>query len=286
MTVTRRSVTGFGVALVALVGAVSGALLSGSDGGPLALAVASISTRTGDLLGAIGRTLPFGYAFAAGMAAAVNPCGFALLPAYLGLYLGTGDVVTAGPRPLIRALAVGGTMTASFVGLFGLAGLALATAAAVLVDLLPWLSVLVGALLVVAGARMLAGAPLYAAGAERLSARVGGVAWRADVVGYAAYGVAFALSSLGCTLPLFLTVVGAALTTGGLAAAAGQFVLYALGMGAVVTTATVLVALFGKTLVVWIARPGRYLGPASAVLLIVTGAYVVYYWLAVGGLLG
>jgi len=32
--------------------------------------------------------LPVGYAFGSGMLATVNPCGFALLPAYISLYLG------------------------------------------------------------------------------------------------------------------------------------------------------------------------------------------------------
>jgi cytochrome c biogenesis protein CcdA len=124
-----------------------------------------------------------------------------------------------------------------------------------------------------------------APGVEPLGAWFGGPARRADVAGHAAYGAAFALSSLGCTLPLFLTVVGTALTAGGLRAAVGQFLLYALGMGAVVTVATVLVALFGRELVARAGVVGRYVQTAGAALLVVTGAYVVYYWLTVGGLL-
>ena len=43
---------------------------------------------------------PFALAFAAGTVAAFNPCGFALLPAYLGWFLGAedaadGDLVVA-----------------------------------------------------------------------------------------------------------------------------------------------------------------------------------------------
>ena len=35
--------------------------------------------------------LHVGYAFGAGMVSAVNPCGFAMLPVYLSLYLGAED---------------------------------------------------------------------------------------------------------------------------------------------------------------------------------------------------
>jgi len=274
-----------GAALLALVSAVTGALLSGSDGGPLALAVATMSTQAGDLLLTIGRTLPFGYAFTAGMAAAVNPCGFALLPAYLGLYLGTDGIATKGPRPLARAVVVGATMTASFIALFGVAGLVLATAASVLVGLLPWVSVLVGVALIVVGSRLLAGASLSAGAVQKLGVRAGGFAQRPSPLGYAAYGLAFALTSLGCTLPLFLTVIGSALTVGGITAGLLPFVLYGLGMGTVVTGATLVVAVCGQTLLAPARRVGQHLETASAVLLLLTGAYIVYYWLTVGGLL-
>ena len=39
----------------------------------------------------IAHLIPLGYAFGAGMVSTVNPCGFAMLPAYLGLYLGSRD---------------------------------------------------------------------------------------------------------------------------------------------------------------------------------------------------
>ena len=42
-------------------------------------------------IGDLATVLQLGYAFGAGMVAAVNPCGFAMLPVYLSLYLGADD---------------------------------------------------------------------------------------------------------------------------------------------------------------------------------------------------
>ncbi|MGW8194631.1 MAG: cytochrome c biogenesis CcdA family protein, partial [Desulforhopalus sp.] len=42
-------------------------------------------------IGQMADLLPFGYAYGAGMVSAVNPCGFAMLPVYLTLYLGADD---------------------------------------------------------------------------------------------------------------------------------------------------------------------------------------------------
>ena len=48
-------------------------------------------------MASVAALIPLGYAFAAGMVSAVNPCGFAMLPAYLGLYIGNHDPRVAPP---------------------------------------------------------------------------------------------------------------------------------------------------------------------------------------------
>jgi cytochrome c biogenesis protein CcdA len=105
------------------------------------------------------------------------------------------------------------------------------------------------------------------------------------MVGYAAYGLAFGLSSLGCTLPLFLSVVGAGLFQTQ-AQAAQDLLLYALGMGTVVSVLTVLAALIGGAVFTRVRGVGRILQPLGAVLLLATGGYIVYYWLSAGGIFG
>src|SRR5262249_55529848 len=182
-----------------------------------------------------------------------------------------------------RAVLVSFTMTGSFVLLFGIAGLVLGAVGAIVGPLLPWLSISVGVLLVLGGGRLIAGGSLTAAPAERLADSLGSRAGRVGLRGYAAYGFAFALSSLGCTLPLFLSVVGA-----GLAAAhvVQDVLLYALGMGSVVLILTVLVAIVGGGVFARVRGAGRIVQPLGAVLLLATGGYIVYYWLSAGGILG
>src|SRR5258708_4683126 len=168
----------------------------------------------------------------------------------------------------------------------GAAGVVLGVAGAAVGPLLPWLSVAVGVLLVFAGGRLLAGGSFAAAPAERLADALGGAAGRAGFFGYAAYGLAFALSSLGCTLPLFLAVVGTGFARGGLAAGLEELGLYALGMGAVVSALTLLVALVGRRMLGRVRGVGQILAPFSALLLSGTGGYIIYYWLSAGGILG
>ena len=286
LTLVRpRTILAWAAVALTLLAAVSGALGGGSSGPELA--VASLAGGAADTLQGVGEAVPLGYAFAVGMAAAVNPCGFALLPTYLGLYLGSAaGERRAWPAQVGRALLVSAAMTTSFVAVFGAAGLLVGAAGAAVGSLLPWLSVLVGLLLVLAGGRLLAGGSLTAPPAERLADALGGTAGRAGLLGYAAYGLAFAFSSLGCTLPLFLAVVGATFARGGLAAGLGQLVLYAVGMAVVVSVLTILVALLGRGVLARVRGAGRVLQPVGAVLLLLTGGYIVSYWLSAGGVFG
>ena len=84
----------------------------------------------------------------------MNPCGFVLLPAYLGLYLGDERGVSGGRRPIGRAIVVSVTVTASFVLLFGLAGIIASLAASALTSVLPWIGAAVGFGLILLGGRL------------------------------------------------------------------------------------------------------------------------------------
>jgi hypothetical protein len=57
-------------------------------------------------------------------------------------------------------------------------------------------------------------------------------------------------------------------------------------MGLVVSLLTVLVGLFGRGVLARVRGAAGLLQPFGAVLLLVTGGYIVYYWLSAGGILG
>ena len=65
---------------------------------------------------------PFALAFTAGMAATVNPCGFALLPAYLSAFVGL-DESSNRTTAVARGLKVSAVLTAGFVAVFGIFGI-------------------------------------------------------------------------------------------------------------------------------------------------------------------
>ncbi len=281
----RRAWLGALVSVAALAVAFGSALVTGTALSQPTALVERLSGGSATLLDAVGSALPVGYAFGAGMVATVNPCGFALLPAYLGIYLGVGDE-SRGWSAVPRALTVSCVVTLSFVLLFGAAGLVVSAATSTAVAYFPWVGLVVGVLLVLAAGRLVAGRPIYGDLGDRLADRMGAAARRSGPWGYAAFGVAYGLASLGCTLPVFLTVVGSALVVHGFMAGLLEFALYGLGMGVVMAALTLAVALFSGAALGRARRLARLVNPASAALLLATGSYVVYYWLTLGGLLG
>ena len=274
---------------LALAVAFVGALLTGDEnvtGGANGF-VELLSGRSTSLLGNIGIFALLGIAFGAGMVATVNPCGFAMLPAYLGLYMGSGQQAkaqTSTTLRLSRALVVGGVVTVGFILLFGVTGLVIGVGARSIISVMPWIGLGIGVLLAVAGSWMLSGGKLYTGVAGRLADRIGNPG-QVGVRGYFLFGLSYGTASLSCTLPIFLAVVGTTLAVSGIIAAVGQFVLYALGMGFVIMLLTVGMALFQTAAVSAVRKALPFIQPFSAGMMILAGSYIVFYWLTLGDLL-
>lgn len=210
-------------------------------------------------------------ALGAGMLAALNPCGFALLPAYLTL-------LVSGEQPsrvvaVLRALKMTAAMTAGFTMVFAGFGLLVAPLVASAQRYLPWFTVVVGVAVAAAGLWMLAGRSLPA-----VRLRVGGgAAITRSTRSMFGFGVSYALASLTCTIAPFLAVVVAAFRADSLLAGSALFLVYAAGMGLVVGTAATAVALAQQSLVRGARRLGRWVPAGGGALLLLVGGYVAYY---------
>jgi cytochrome c biogenesis protein CcdA len=218
-------------------------------------------------------------AFALGMVALVNPCGFALLPAYLGYFLGTdGNPDAASPAAesrlvaLNRAQVVALSMSVGFLAVFGLLGLALAGAIASFVDYLPWVTLVMGLGLVALGVSMLFGfEPMVSL--PKLDKGTGS----RSIASMFLFGVSYAVASLSCTIPIFLTAVGTAAAGTSFSQRLGGFVSYAIGMGLLATGLTLAVALGRKSLVGAFRQILPRIHVISAVILVLVGLYLAWY---------
>lgn len=211
------------------------------------------------------------YAFSLGLVAAVNPCGLPMLPAYLALF--TGTTGPTGAR-VGRSLLTGGTVTAGFVLVFGVLGALVESGVQLVAGWLPWVMIGIGVAMTATGLLTLAGSgPRVRLPVPRLRARRSAPAMLA-------YGAAYAVGSLSCSLPLFLAAVGTSFTRRGAWAGFSTYVAYALGMGLFVTAAAVVTTTVGAAALRRLRAASRVLPVLSGIVLTVSGAYLVLYWTA------
>ena len=211
-------------------------------------------------------------AFVAGAVAAFNPCGFALLPAYLTMLVASPDGEPGRGAAAARALRFTAGMTVGFVAVFGAFALVIAPLAISIERWLPVLTVVLGVVLLGLGAWLLSGREMKLP-ALRRGGTAPGASWWSKV----GYGVTFALASLSCTIAPFLAVTTTALRTGSLAGVVVAFVLYALGMGAVVGLLAIAAATASSSITARLRRASPVISRLSGALLLLAGAYVAWY---------
>jgi cytochrome c biogenesis protein CcdA len=224
-------------------------------------------------------------AFAAGLVAALNPCGFALLPAYLLLVVRgqrTGERSSA-PRALAslgRALAATVGMALGFLTVFGLFGALTISAATTVQRYLPYATVVIGVVLVALGVWLLTGRELTA-----LTPRPLGPRWAPNarqgsrLIGMYGYGVSYAIASLSCTIAPFLSVTAAGLRGGSIVTGVSIYLAYVAGLTLVVGVLAIAAAMASTALANRLRRILPFVNRIGGALLVLVGLYVGYYGL-------
>jgi cytochrome c biogenesis protein CcdA len=229
-------------------------------------------------------TLPVSYAFAAGMLATLNPCGFVMLPAFAAFYL-----TAAGAEPqasawlrLVRAVRMGLLVSIAFVVIFAAVGLVVTAGGRVVMQWAGWAGVTVGVALAAFGLyQLVTRRSIFASMTSTVRVRRAGT-----TRGVVLFGVGYAVCSLGCTLPVFLVVVGSVFVgNSDYADSVRRFVEYGAGMGVVLTAVTVAVAFARERGTRSVRRVLPYVDVAANIALMFAGSYIVWYWTGQGGVL-
>ena len=284
-------------AIVPLVIAFGGAYITGTGTTPVVDSLLRISGGLSSGLEDVNTSLPLGvtlgYAFGVGLVATVNPCGFAMLPAYLGLYMGSNTDSERQSSIIARlgkALLIGTMVTLGFIVLFGIAGGLISgigdNARERSQAIVEWGGLFIGIVLTFLGAWILGGGKIYAAFAQQLATKMGDPG-NISVKGYFLFGISYGIASISCALPLFLVVIGVGVVagTGSIVESVASFIFFGLGMGTVILVLTIAMALFKGALVGALRKILPYTQPVSAAFMILAGAYIVFYWLTEGELL-
>lgn len=217
---------------------------------------------------------PLSLALAAGGLSTINPCGFAMLPAYLTFYVGAdeNELPTATTRTA-QGLKTGLMVTAGFLLVFALVGLPITYGATRIVRAIPWVGMALGITLLVVGVATYFGRKIsmtFDHGIRPDHDR------RPKTMFL--FGIGYGIASLGCTLPVFLAVIGASLATAGPGGALLVLVAYGAGMAIMLILFSAGAALVRDGLVRSVRRIMPYMGRITGAMLTVAGLYLTYYW--------
>lgn len=215
--------------------------------------------------------------FVAGILAAVNPCGFVLLPTYLMYFLGLqGSEEKLTQRETLRkALKVSASLSLGFMAVFVVAASVANYATSWLTANAKYATGFFGVALIVLGAAMLFGFKLPFMNPQKLQGEKD-----QTVKSMFVYGVAYAIASLGCTIGFFISAVFATSAREGSNALDGltNGLAYAVGMGVIVSGLTVVLAFANKGLVTLLRRGLQYMDRIAAAFVFISGLYLLWYF--------
>ena len=221
----------------------------------------------------------FAFAFGAGTLATVNPCGFVLLPTYLTYFLGVEGARPGSQRASIgRALVVSAAVSLGFFSVFLVIGLVTRWGFTWLTDSASgWMSLGIGVLMLGFGIVTMFGIHLPV-----LTPKLDAGGRSQSIRSMFVYGVAYAVASIGCTLPAFAGAVLGQVKVSGYVGGVVSVAAYGLGMAVILSALTVSLALARSGLLVVLRRAMARIDLFSGAILVLAGIYLLLYgWVAI-----
>jgi len=213
------------------------------------------------------------FAFIAGVITTANPCAFALLPAYLAHRIRPHDQDhSQQAMGLLKAMTVGLATTSGFIAVFIVVGAGLAVGGNWLMAAQPWAGFIVGIIMAMFGLAVLLGRHIRIP-LPNIKPAQNPDSVKADFIFGAGYGIA----SISCTLPIFLSVTGTAVT-GSYFASTLTFSAYAIGMATVLMSLSIMAALARSGLAKNMRKLAPFMNALSGVILILSGTYLAYFF--------
>ena len=215
--------------------------------------------------------------FIRGMVAAVNPCGFILLPTYLMYFLGLQGTMPGTQRATMRrAVIVSAAVSAGFLSVFLVAGVISYNFTSWINENAKYATGAIGVALLVLGAAMLLGYKLPFM-TPRLDAGGSGGP-RQTVSAMFVYGIAYAVASIGCTIGLFIATVFSSSTRDGVVSGVGNMLAYGAGMALLVSALTIALASANTGLLKVLRGSLQYVDRIAAFFVLLSGCYLLWYF--------
>ena len=227
-------------------------------------------------------------AFSAGLVSFVNPCGFALLPVYIAYYFKNENLEKKSlPKRIFFALLLGIIVSLGFAFTFSIIGALVSYIGKGLLKYVGWFDLFIGFLLIIIGFIYLfnLNSKINLSKLTNMGENLKSNKLNNKYISFFLYGVGFAIASLGCTLPIFLLVVTAAIKSNGLLNGIATFLIYAAGMSFFMVIFSIAIAIFKTFMEKSLKRAAVYICKLGSVIVIISGLYLIYNQITLGRLI-
>ena len=215
------------------------------------------------------------FPLAAGLIAAFNPCGFAMLPAYLSYFLGLeSDNDDNREVGILNGLKVSLTLSLGFVFVFAIIGILTNTiiSEASVEKQAGYITLGIGIILVLLGVAMVAGYhPVLKIPRIQMGTS------NRQLPSIFLFGLSYAFVSIGCSAPIFFLTVGGSFSRDGIVNGSAVFISYALGMSIVITVLTIGTSIARSSIIEKYKSIMKHLNPISGIFLSISGFFLSAY---------
>jgi len=216
-----------------------------------------------------------GFSFFQGVLAFLAPCAVALLPGYILAFISRNpDSASNISARLARGFKLASLSILGILIIYTVAGVMIVLAGQVLKDYMKWITIGMGATLIVLGILMALGKSIS------FSFNIQNSNPKTEAIEAFIFGIGYAIGALGCLFPLFLIVATQAMAAETVWEGSSYILAYFAGISGMMII-TILLAIFAKDFLLKNLRKILpYMEKITAVLLIIAGIYVIYYQMA------
>lgn len=241
--------------------------------------ILNLSSNSSNVLSNFLDFFDFGYSFIAGSLAAVNPCGIVMLPVYLALYVNGEENSNSQnfSNKINNSLKVIFSVGSGFIVLFIVISILIYFSQSLIGQVIPFLSIFMSVLIIYFGVGEILNKKTFNSSLMRLANKIGNPKNR-GMIPYVLFGISYGLVSVGCALPIFISIVTKTLNDSFLDIIV-NFIFYSLGMLSIITFLT-LSTLFSVNTYSKINNFfRRYSSIIFGLFLTIAGVYMLSYWI-------
>ncbi len=210
------------------------------------------------------------FAYSAGLAASLNPCGFVILPALLSKYFTSKEKNKSRMAGVLSGMFAGTKVTLGFMTIFIVIGVVISFFSTKFASYVPWLNLVLAAALIAFGSLSFFNKMPPINIPVSIHKRLGGTNSLYN------YGMLYGFTSFGCTLPIFLAVVVGSIVSSSFLEGVLVFLFYTLGMGTVIIGLTTSIASSRRLFERYLKKILPHSKKINAVIFLIIGIYLIY----------